>query len=457
MLTYQDYEKAPNRVEFLARLINEHMGSRDYQTARDADRYDRQQNVTINRVADIFKSDDGRYSARICCNEFFMLNTGRVAYLLGNGVSFNTSEMRLNERGYMVPVDTVKEKLGSAFDEAVYRWARYALIHGISFGFWDMDHLRVYPLTQFAPLWDENTNTLRAGARFWRIDPKKPMWVELYEEDGMTTYRSREGTTGFDLVEAEPKRAYVRTVFSTDAVGVIAEEGENYGDFPVVPMYGSSLHQSTLIGMREWIDAIDMVASGFARDMRDCTKIYWLIQNCGGMNREERLQFLDEINTDHIAQVDTKSFSGDARGALSPYVQDVPYQGNAAFLSYARAQLYENFGAVDVHTISAGATNDHIDAAYQPMDNVVDDFETEVTKGIKGILRLMGIDDTPRYKRNRVSNMKEQIEAVMLEANYLDEETMLDKLPNITVDEKAAILARRDREAGEIIVPNDRK
>ena len=47
------------------------------------------------------------------------------------------------------------------------------------------------------------------------------------------------------------------------------------------------------------------------------------------------------------------------------------------------------------------------------------------------------------FDRNRIANEKEETEMVMLAANYLDDKTVLDKLPFITVDEVDTILARK--------------
>ena len=65
------------------------------------------------------------------------------------------------------------------------------------------------------------------------------------------------------------------------------------------------------------------------------------------------------------------------------------------------------------------------------------------------ILALQGIEDTPVFTRSRISNTKEQVETVCLEAEWLDEETILRKLPNITPDERAKILERKQREQEE--------
>lgn len=109
---------------------------------------------------------------------------------------------------------------------------------------------------------------------------------------------------------------------------------------------------------------------------------------------------------------------------------------------------------MDVHTIAAGATNDHIDAAYQPLDEEADDYEYQCTECIKQILALQNIEAEPVYKRNRISNQMETVQMLIMEAPYLDEETIISKLPNITIDEVKQIMKRKtaedlDRFAGD--------
>jgi polyribonucleotide nucleotidyltransferase len=80
------------------------------------------------------------------------------------------------------------------------------------------------------------------------------------------------------------------------------------------------------------------------------------------------------------------------------------------------------------------------------MDEEADAFEYQIIEFVQQILALQGIDDTPQFKRNRIANQAEQIEMVIAEANYLDDETVLDLLPNITPEMKDTILARKDAE-----------
>lgn len=445
MLTFQDYEKAladGDLPHFVENVISEHQKSELYTVAVDADAYDHQRNTTIlTFISEVKRRRPNAFSQdiKIPCNLFRRLNKQRATYLLGNGVSFTRKEAQI-VNGKPVSVDLTKSAMGSRFDADIYKWGYKALIHGVSFGYWtraEGQGVRVlnFDVTRFAPLWDEDTNALRAGVRFWRVDPGKPLFAELYTEGGIYYLRSESdrGNT-LKLTDPNPTPHLLKTN-RTKARGEWVVGAENYSTLPIIPMYGSDLHQSTLVGMKARLDSIDMVASGFARDIRDCAKIYWLIENCGGMKDADLDKFLDDILNYHIAQVDSTSFSGDTRGALSPYVQDVPYQSSTAYLKQATEALYQDFGAVDVHTIGANSTNDHLEAAFQPLNEEADEFEREVSTAIKAGLALMNIDDDPQYKRMMIVNQPERTTMILNALNLIGRRKALEKLDWIDVDE----------------------
>lgn len=447
MLTYQDFVEAgdANRAGFVLEAIERHKSGEAYRTARMADAYDRQQNTTINKYVqkmfDLTGSKLVDFTAsnnKIASNFFHRLNTQRVMYSLGQGVSF----IDVDEAG---GEDTTKAMLGKHFDHDLRCLAYDALIHGVCFGFWNLDRLFVFPLTEFCPLWDEYDGTLKAGIRFWRIDQSRPMQAVLYEVDGYTRYQSRQdanGTTNERLEAVDEKRPYIEKTSYTPADGI--EQvigGENYSALPVVPMWGSKLHQSTLVGMRQAIDSYDLIRSGFANDLTDCAQIYWLVSNAGGMGDADLQKFLDRLKINHVALVDS-----DDGGNAQAYTQEIPYAARKEYLQMIRDGIYEDFGALDVHTVAAGATNDHIDAAYQPMDEEASDFEYQVSEFIQQLLGLMGVEDAPVFKRTRISNQKEQVDMVVAEAQWLDRETVLRKLPNIAPGEVQAIKDRLDAE-----------
>ena len=455
LLTFQDFEKSDDKMAFMVRAITEHELSPLCRTARDADLYDRQKNKTIyNYVQTIFSltgqpiEDFTASNNKIASNFFHRLNTQRCTYLLGNGVSFTNKREERNEDGRMITVDTTREALGPKFDTDLKDIGYKSLIHGVAFGFWNVDRLHVFPVTEFVPFWDEETGALRAGIRYWRLTPDKPMMAVLYEEDGYTKYKSDDGEElSFHVVQ--DKRAYRITIQHTEVDGDLIVGEDNYSSLPIVPLWGSKLKQSTLVGMQHSIDSFDLIRSGFANDLTDCAQIYWIIENCGGMSDDELARFRDRLKITHIANVDTDN------SKATPYTQEIPYQARKEYLDQIRSGIYEDFGGLDVHSVEAGSTNDHLEAAYQPLDEEADDFEYQICEFVQQILALIGIDDTPVFKRNKISNEKEQVEMVMMEANYLDDETILRKLPNISPDEVANILARKDAESQSRFVRED--
>lgn len=447
MFTYQDFmkAKAENRTtDFITQAINEYKSSDEYHIALDADEYEAERNVTISQFLKKLWTMDGRQTVdftsannRIASNFFHRLVTQRCAYSLGNGVSFASAKK--TETG--ATVDETKERLGSDFDTVLYDAAHYGRIHRVSYLFWNLDHVDMFKMTEFLPLHDEYDGSLKAGFRFWSLDwDNRPVTVVVYEEDGYEKYQTKEGSKGLDIALIEPKRAYKQQIAhnEVDPDEIVGESNYNY--LPIVPLWGSKHRQSDLVGMRAKIDAYDLIKSGYADTVQDCSEIYWIVSNAMGETDETLARFRDRIKLNHIAVVDTDN------SPVTPYTQEIPVAARESVLKSLREQIYEDYGGLDVHTVAAGATNDHIDAAYQPLDEEADDFEYQIIKCIRGILSIIGIDDMPLFNRNRVSNQKERTEMVLLAANYLDDETILKNLPFVTPDEIEKILMNRDGE-----------
>lgn len=445
MITYQDFQSAKDKLKFIVSSIETYRRSKPYLTALDANEYDAQRNVTITNnvrliydITGVSAPDTVSANNRIPSNFFHRLNNDRCSYSLGNGVTFAE--------------DGAKEALGQDFDTVLFRSAYLALIHGVSYAFVSGEDYYIFPMTEFLPLLDEETGALRAGIRFWSLDWKtRPVYVTLYEEDGLTRYRSKDGKPGLTkLEELEPKRAYKLKVQVSEADGEEIVGQENYAAFPVVPVYATMTRESTLVGMRAGIDAYDMIQSGFANDLQDCAQVYWLIGNAMGMGDDDIARLRDRLLFQHMAVVD------DQNGTISAHTNEIPHVARKECLNAIRSQLYEDFAVLDVHTISAGSTNDHIDAGYQPMDQEADRFEYELIKAVQQIERVKGLEPAiPQFKRNKISNMKEQTEMVTMVGDHLDRETFLKLLPFVTVDEVEGIIQNLDREEGRRVVTEE--
>ena len=443
MRTYQDLEKVLNdesaKAAFVQSFISEHTSSAPYRMAVDADRYDMQLNSGIDRFLDAMADIDLKLNNirqrsprpdTVKSNAFHRLNVQRVAYSLANGIT-------------LPDADEEKAKLGEDFDEKLYRLGYLACIHGESFGFWNNDHLDIFKLTDFAPLYDERDGTLRAGIYFWRLQPDKPMHAVLYEESGFTRYSEDEGSSG--VFRAEPQQAY-KTKTTTTPAGDEIIEGESYGILPIVPLWGSRSKQSTLVNLKGYIDNIDLIVNGFCDDLRECAQIYWLVSNYGGMSPDDLKKFLRRLRYNHIASVDNAA--GD--GNVQPYTQEVPTQARETLLTRLHSSMYEDFGGLDVHCVSASSTNDHLEAAYQPLDENARDFENQITKFVRQILKVAELPDVrPQFTHVRISNTAEQVSMVLSEAAVIGNEMAIDLLPNLTPEQKEQAKAALMAESAE--------
>lgn len=415
--TYQDLlavgENESARMQFVLDAIREHKASLDYQTAVDAELYFKHQNPTIMRYQKFLHNRFGQKvpdiwspNNKIASNWYYYFTTQAVQYLLGNGVTFGKED--------------TKDKLGKNFDHNVIKAARAAKHGGVSFGFWNYDHIDVFALTEFVPLWDEEDGSLKAGIRYWQIDDKKPLRATLYELDGLTDYIKRKDE---EISIREGKHAYKRTTLS---VGGVVEEvipGGNYSGFPIVPLWNIN-KQSDLVGTRGTIDAYDLMISGLINNVSEGEFIYWVLKNCGGMSEEDDIQFIEQLRLTHVAHAD-----GDDGAGVESEKISVPFEASETSLKTLRTQLYDDFMGLDVKELGGGEkTATEIEAAYEPLNQKTDDFEFGVTEFILGILELAGIEDAPTYTRSKNANRKESVETVLSAAEYLDDEYMTKKI-----------------------------
>lgn len=436
MKTYQDFlevaEKSDReRMEFVLSAINNHKDSDLYKQAIIAKEYDAHRNVTIANFQKLLYTLNGKvipdnYSPNYKLRSNFFANfiTQETQYLLGNGVTLKKEEN--------------KAKLGAGFDTRLQDAAHDALVGGVSYGFWNLDHLEVFDVTEFVPLLDEENGALRSGIRFWQVCTSKPLRATLFEPDGFTQYIRRSGE---EMMILEPKRGYVAVEATSEIDGTELLAYQNYPGFPIIPMYGNRAKQSELVGQREAIDCYDLIKSGFANTVDEASIIYWTISNAGGMDEIDMARFKESMRRIGVGLVDDDGAKAEA------HTLAIPVEAREALLSRISDDLYRDFQMLDVTKLQGGQkTATEITAAYQSMDNKVDQFEYCVIDFLQALFEIVGIEDEPSFTRSKVTNQLEQTQMVLLAANYLDDETILNKLPWLTQEEVAEIMKRKAAE-----------
>ena len=444
MLTFQDLLKVgdneQNRMAFVLTAISQHESSELYKIAADAELYYRHLNPTIMRAEKIVYDVLGRANLdqlaanhKIPCRYYYYFINQAVAFLLGNGVSFQDRK--------------TKDRLGGVmFDHVLQDVATKALNAGVAFGFLNVDHVELLPVcggpgeVSFVPLFDEENGALSAGIRYWQIDESKPLRATLFEIDGFTEYIRRRGQNIEVLYD---KRPYKLKIASSEVSGSEIINGENWATFPIVPLYNTS-RQSELIGGKATLDSYDLMLSQLVNNVDEGALIYWIIQNADGMTMADDQEFVERLRTIRVAHTNDGQ-------AITPQMVDVPFQASEASLERLRNQLFEDFMALDVRNIAGGAaTATQIEAAYEPMNIKSSMLERQVTEFIMGLLKLLGIDDAPTYQRDTIVNKAEEVQTVLMAANNLSDEYVTRKILTILGDVDSVEDVMKERLAEDV-------
>ena len=432
MLTYQDLLKIPEddanaRMNFVRNVISQHKSSDAYKMAIIGRQYNAKRNTSIMDYQKKLRKLDGREvvdrwspNHKTTRNFFAYFTTQQNQYLLGNGVTWteDDTEDKLSTKKYK-------------FDTQLQKAGKTALVEGTAFGFYNLDHVEVFGLREYAPLYDEENGALRAGVRFWQVDTNKPLRATFYEEDGYTEYIFNErqdvnktDETGRILKDKTPYKLKVR---ATKADGTEIYDGENYPSFPIIPLYANEEKQSELVGIREQIDAYDLIKNGFLNDL-DTAQIYWILKGAGGMDDTDLVKFLERIHTTKMASLD------DDQSAEAVTV-DIPYAAREQLLNRLEADLYKDYMALNIDEIKGGAvTATQIEAAYEPLNSKADSYEYQVIQFINGILEVAGIDDEPSFTRSKLVNVNESVGTVLQASEALDSEYVTEKILNLLGD-----------------------
>lgn len=447
MKTYQDLKSVglieAKRMKFITDAVREHKASEAYKVARDAEAYYAKRNVTIEKFQKVLRTVTGQ-SVPDLFSANYKLKTGffrrfvlqQTQYVLSNGVAFEKDE--------------TAEKLGADFENRLSALAKKAIVDGVSFGFWNYDHLEVFCFADtpndpgFVPLYDEETGLLRAGIRYSATDTTER--YALYELDGYTEYIKRKDE---DIKLHKEKKSYVESVKRTEIGGVEEIQGSNYPGFPIIPIYPNDLRQSEIIGIREDIDCYDFIKSGMANQIDNASEIYWILQGTGGMDDVDLQRFIERMRT-------IKAINLEPDMNAEAHTLDIPVEAREKLLDRLRGDMYEDFMLLDIEkALNGDITATGIRLAYQAQDDKCGDFEYYIREFIAKLFDLLGIEDTPSFKWNRIANQTEETNMVLAASTYLDDEAVLNHLPWIATEEVEEILKRKaDLEINRYMSPD---
>lgn len=458
--TYQDWEAAGDRLKLLGSIVKTYRSSEDFRSALMGQKYFRAGNDAVSRKKLLRPTkvttkvqvrpiqgepyEQERKTTklvevegnRVYSKYFYRVIVQQNQHLLSNGVT-------LGDVGDVSGSD-VKKRLGPGFDTTLSRMGENALCQGVCWGYWNLDHLEIIEAAKdtwsgFVALLDEETGVPRLGVQFWQLDSNRPRYIRLFEEDGVTIYRTDED---HDLVEVRPKEPYVKRI-RTDAMGEEVISGESYGVLPIIPLYANPEHVNELDNsIKSKIDAYDRITSDFVDNLDRANDVYWVLNNFGG-TLAEVADMLEQIRQLQIVLNRSDGVGG--ASTAEPHTLEVPYEARRTAMQLLEASIYKDAMALSLEEITGGSlTNVAIRAATTNLNLKCDRYEWQVFAFVQQLLRLQGIEtEAISFVRQALVNQSETIADIDKMLDYIDYQTALELNPLIMPDQIPDILQRK--------------
>lgn len=439
MRTYQDFMAATNKEKFIVETIREFKSSLFFNDALTSRRYYYGMNDILDRLQFFWASvrgegsyldgdlsldrpvrqvDNFKANNTISNNFYKKIVMQEKSYLLANGVQL--------EEKFQGKIKKLDQKLQEVGENS--------LLDGTSFVYCYKDkknRFKVQPFTglEFIPLYDEKTSDLMAGIRFYQVDESKPMWVELYEVDGITEYSIIKDK----VTLTQEKRAY-SVIVEKDVLGTRIAGGKNWSELPIIEAKSDRAGKPRLsYSLKTKIDLYDIILSDFGNNLEDSQDVYWVLKNYGGQDMGE---FLSDYK--HY-----KTIKVDDEGSADAHTIDVPYQARETALNLLRGMIYDEAMAVDMTLLSGGSlTTTHIKASMNDLELKTDAFEQQMVEVVDDILEFyeeylgnIGTEVDNDYQidfiRRTLINDTETIDNILKCSTDLDLRTRLELNPLI--------------------------
>lgn len=443
MLTFQDFEQygENGKAAFIVKAIDEFKTTPFYKNAIDAQAYYRGDNTTILKRKNFIFDERGamveditKANNLVPTNFLEFIVTQEASTLLSNGVK--TSEEIRKGLG------------GNKFDILLMKAGIYALVDGVAWAYNYINEKGIFATdlwrgTELVPLFDESNGVLRAGIRFYQIDKDKPIYIELFEEDGVTKYSISKDKDGNRKVNVREKKRAYNIKIASDIISERVIDEFNWTTLPITPLYANEIKRSVFTrAFKAKNDLYDIILSDFGNNLEDSKDVYWVIKNYNGQDLGEFLEMYKKY----------KAITVDENGSAENKTIEVPYEARKTALEMIERLIYKEAMALDTSALTgASLTTTAIKAATAALNNKVDKFEWQVSDFMEGVISLYlewankpNEEYTITFVRSGITNDKETIENLMLIRDEISDATFYKNLPYVENPEEEMMQAKVD-------------
>ena len=288
--------------------------------------------------------------------------------------------------------------------------------------------------------------------------------IEVWDDEKVTRYQEVDDFDGTKYVFIQPGTFGVKVnpeyhwyTYNTNFTNesqlydfndptLVGAEGHGWGKVPFVSLWNNSEKRSDLMPIKNYVDAMDVVASGFINDLRDVQLAIWVLRGYEGTDLAEFMDNLMKFKAISLDNADSSS--------AEPKTLDIPKEARESMLSWLEQKIYEVGQGVNTQKITGGSiTNVVIKAMYEGLNIKSNNMIVKLKKALSEFMYFVVeyINDrdgtTYNYKdikfefdkrtlfneKEAKETLKTGIEAVLLLKGTLSDKTLLEVL-KIAVD-----------------------
>jgi len=386
MITFQEYESATNKEEFLVKAMDKHIAE-SISMLEDEQYYYGNNPFLASFKNSLTLKGEGDKTVPLDLTPTIKVPSGFFGIIVGHIVGRlwdNPVQIR-DSAGKDIDVEIL---FGEDFTSDMHQIATFSAIHGVCYAFYNKGKIESFKATEYVPFCDERTGAHMAGLRFWRIADKKPWIVQLFTTQGFTEWtREHEGKELKDKKDMKYTKnvpvggaGFVETTSATD--------GEPYANYPVIPLYTNPLRKSEMTPpIKARINAYDAKETGYTDEALKTKFLFWIFKGYGGdpHTLKAMLDTMRELGI--IAGGDVDETSVEAKPA------DIPYLSHEATLERLEGAIYE-FARITNPKIllNAQVTTVAIRAASERENIKMVGVESEARKFVQRMLNVVGVD-----------------------------------------------------------------
>ena len=304
------------------------------------------------------------------------------------------------------------------------KWAYNACIYGVGHVFWKNGSVQLFNTGNdwYFDLKDERTSKTTAGIRYWQINTDKPMYIQLYTETGLTEWKrnkKKDGryTTGFkpsdqDTLTLAPgfergEVPYVRLTYNTPNGDTEDRGGRTYNGFPVIPMYANNKRRSEVTSViKGLVNLHDVIFTFHGDDILMNQAVFWVLKGYTGDSKSlvDMLSIARELKI--LAPTDYTEIKAENVN-VDPTAVD-------SILARIATYIFKFMQVIDPDKVAAGGvTATAVQATQMAADAKSPQIKTEMTRAIKHLLRVAGIENEQIiFKEYRLVNELEIVQAL---------------------------------------------